>query len=148
MPEGLDRDGIRHFWQRSEDNSALLRAQGDSTARFYVGAISAATIWFAVNAPEKFVAITLIVALGVVGAGHATWYQMRALKFHRRAMILAGRFADLSGLSGADRLYIEGGGESLWSPGHPLTGALFSGLTVLAATAIYSIILGLMTKSG
>ncbi|MDQ6633890.1 MAG: hypothetical protein M3Z10_03950 [Gemmatimonadota bacterium] len=141
--ERLDRDGIRHFWLRSEEASASLRAQGDSTARFYVGAVSAATAWFAVNASDRSLAITLIVALGVIGSGHATWYQMRALRFHRRAMFLASRFADLSGLTGADRLYIDDEKGSVWRSGHPLTGALFSGLAVLAATAVYSIVLGL-----
>lgn len=140
--ERLDRDGIRHFWLRSEEASASLRAQGDSTGRFYVGAVSAATAWFAVNAPDRFLAITLIVALGVIGSGHATWYQMRALRFHRRAMLLASRFADLSGLTGADRLYVDDEAGSIWRAGHPLTGALFSGLTVLAATVVYSIVLG------
>lgn len=141
--ERLDRDGIRHFWLRSEEASASLRAQGDSTGRFYVGAVSAATAWFAVNSADRFLAITLIVALGVIGWGHSTWYQMRALRLHRRAMLLASRFADLSGLTGADRIYIDDEHGSVWRSGHPLTGALFSGLAVLAATFIYSIVLGL-----
>jgi hypothetical protein len=140
----LNRDGIRQFWLRSEEASASLRAQGDSTGRFYVGAVSAATAWFAVRAPDLDLAVTLIVALGVIGAGHATWYQMRALRLHRRAMILAGRFADLSNLTGADRIYIDDEKGSIWRSGNPLTGALFSGLAVLAATFIYAIILSLL----
>jgi len=143
--DNLNRDGIRHFWLRSEEASASLRAQGDSTGRFYVGAVSAATAWFAVSAPDRDLAVTLILALGVIGAGHATWYQMRALRFHRRAMVLAGRFADLSNLTGADRIYIDDEKGSIWRSGNPVTGALFSGLTVLAATFIYAIVLSVLT---
>lgn len=68
---------------------------------------------------------------------------MRALRLHKRAMLLAGRFADLSGLAGADRLYIDDEKGSVWRVGHPLTGALFSGLAVIAATFIYAIALSL-----
>ena len=137
-------DAIRHFWQRCEAAEESLRQQGDSTGRFYVGAVSAATAWFAVNSPDRFLAIILIVALGVIGSGHATWYQLRALRLHRRAMLLADRFAEMSGLEGRDRLYIEDEKGSIWRSGNPLTGALFSGLAVLAATSIYCIVLSLL----
>jgi hypothetical protein len=137
-----ETEGIRHFWVRSEEGSAALRAQGDSTARFYVGAISAGAAWFVVNSRDSGLSIMLILVLAVVGAGHATWYQLRALRLHDRAIFFANRFADLSGLSGTDRLYVEGGG-SIWRTGHPITGAIFSGLTVLIVAVLYSIVLGL-----
>ena len=60
-------------------------------------------------------------------------------------MVLAGRFADLSNLTGADRIYIDDEKGSIWRSGNPLTGALFSGLTVLSATFIYAIVLSVLT---
>jgi hypothetical protein len=50
-----------------------------------------------------------------------------------------------TGCAGADRIYIDDEKGSIWRSGNPLTGALFSGLTVLAATFIYAIVLSVLT---
>ncbi len=145
MPEEhLDRDAIREFWKRSEDTAASLLSQGDAAARFYIGAATAAAGWFATNAGSKGLGAVLVLCLGILGAGHVAWYQLRGFRVHRRARYLAGQFADRSGVVPADRLYTtDDEVVTLLRTGQPVTGALFNGSVVLVIAVAYSLILAL-----
>jgi len=132
------------FWERTADESVAFHKRGDDAVKFYIGAGTALAAWLLTQGENPPAGAFAVLALGVFGAGHVSYYHNRGYKLMLRATRIAKEIAKLAEVpstieawSDDDKLRVT----SLLTPGHPVTQILFNALVTLAIHLIYALVL-------
>ncbi len=140
---GGDGQGtLLEFWKHLESRVSGYHDLADQALKFYVGAISALSVWLATAQRTGPLFSLFPFVVGVAGAGHLAYLYLRGWRLQKHARHLADHIRVMAGLSDDQWPYSAAfRPKNIFAYGHPITEPAFSLFIVLALSGLYTYVL-------